>query len=137
MGSRSGTLYDRTLAYETELVKLYGSITVGAAGAVTSFQGGGIESVTKETAAGNYTIKLKHQYDRLLFVDVKPVKATVSDVAAVQLLKAPADLQDDFKAGGVVIQLLDAAGAAVNAASGEVVLFEITARRGSVGPYDA
>jgi len=135
--SRSGTLYDRTLAYETELVKLYGSLVVGASGAVTSFQGGGIESITKETAAGNYTIKLKHQYDRLLFVEVKPVKATVSDVTSCQILKAPANLQADFKAGDVVIQLLDADGAAVNAASGEAILFEITARRGSVGPYDA
>jgi hypothetical protein len=137
MGSRSGTLYDRTLAYETELVKIYGSIVVGAAGAVTSFQGGGFESVTKETAAGNYTIGLKHAYDRLLFVNVVPVKATVSDVASVQVLNAPATLQATFKGGEVVIQLLDEAGAAVNAASGEVLLVEITARRGSVGPYDA
>jgi hypothetical protein len=129
-------LYDRNLSFEVDTVTVYGQITVGAAGAVASFKGGGIADVVKETAAGQYTITLKKKLARLLGVKITPVKATATGIVQTQVISA--DLQGDFTGDGkVVIQCLDETPAAVNPASGEILLIEIIARRSSVGPFDA
>ena len=129
-------LYNRQLSFEVDTVSIFGQIVVGATGAVASFAGGGIKAVTKETAAGQYTIELTKKFDRLLALKVTPVKATASSVLQVQAITA--DLQGDFRSDGkVVIQCLDETPAAVNPASGEILLVEIVARRSSVGPFDA
>lgn len=60
-------------------------ITVGASGAVTSFIGTGIESVTKETNAGEYTIVLddlndEFTFSSLLNASIQTSGATLEDV---------------------------------------------------------
>jgi hypothetical protein len=131
-------LYKNQLSYEADTVEIFGGIVIGAAGAVTSFQGGGVESVVKETAAGQYTIKLKHNMNRFLFLETLVVGAAISTAAQVQLLETPATLQADFKGSReLTIQIVNEALAAVNLASGNELKFKITARRTEVGPYDA
>jgi len=131
-------LYKNSLQYEADTVKLYGSIIVGAAGAVTSFSGGGLEGVVKETAAGQYSITLKDRLNRLLFVSAMVVQGAISTAAQVQVLEDPATLQANVKADRTfVLQVIDEALAAVNLASGAELKLEITVRRTSVGPYDA
>ena len=124
-------------SYEKDTVTIYGSITVGASGAVTSFAGGGISSVTKEATAGQYSITLSDYFQRLLFVKALNVDDAVSAWASVAVLEDPATLQSDFKSDKTFkIQLQDYAAAAVNATSGAVIYLEITCRNTSVGPYD-
>lgn len=131
-------LYKNSMQYEADTVKLYGSIVVGAAGAVASFAGGGISGVVKETAAGQYSITLADRLNRLLFVSGMVVQGAISTVANLQVLEVPADLQTDVKADRTFkIQLVDETLTAVDLASGAELKLEITVRRTSVGPYDA
>jgi hypothetical protein len=131
-------LYKNSMSYEADTVKLYGSLVVGAAGAVASFAGGGISGVVKETAAGQYSITLADRLNRLLFVSGMVVQGAISTVAHLQVLEAPATLQAGVKADRTfVIQLVDESLAAVNLASGAELKLEITVRRTSVGVYDA
>lgn len=131
-------LYKNSMSYEADTVKIYGSIVVGAAGAVTSFAGGGISGVVKETAAGQYSITLADRLNRLLFVSGMVVQGAISTVAQLQVLEDPATLQTDVKADRTFkVQLVNASLLAVDLASGAELKLEITVRRTSVGPYDA
>lgn len=131
-------LYKNPLTYEADTVKIYGSIIVGASGAVTSFSGGGISGVVKETAAGQYSITLKDTLNRLLFVSGLVVQGAISTVAQMQVLEAPSSLQTDVKADRTFkVQLVDETLTAVDLASGAELKLEITVRRTTVGPYDA
>lgn len=136
--STDAYLYKNSMSYEADTVKIYGSIVVGAAGAVTSFAGGGISGVVKETADGQYSVTLADRLNRLLFVSGMVVQDAISTVAHLQVLEDPADLQADVKADRTfVLQLVDETLTAVNLASGAELKLEITVRRTSVGPYDA
>lgn len=122
---------------EKDTVTLFGTVDIGASGAVSLAKGGGIESVTKEATAGQYTIQLAERYSRFLNIQAQVVRATPSAVATVQLLMAPATLQADVKADGqLVIQCLDFAGVAANPESGAQLQLRIVMRNSSVGPND-
>lgn len=129
---------NRMYSPEADVVSLFGSISIGAAGAVSSFQGGNISNVVKEATAGQYSITLSEKYQRLLSVQCMPViAASASGVATIEVLEAPASLQSDFKADSTFkIQLYDETLAAADAASGTQLLVEIKVRRSSVGPFD-
>ena len=123
---------------EVDVVNLFGSIVIGAAGAVTSFQGGGIKSVTKEATAGQYTIELTDLFARILGASFESLAVGPTLVGKLQILNDPATFQADVKADGkITIQCLDFAGAAVNPASGEAILVDIKARQSKIGRYDA
>lgn len=129
---------NRVYSCEADLVELFGSISIGASGAVSNFAGGNISNVVKESADGQYSITLSEKYERLLFIDATPVIASAqSGIATVEVLEAPASLQSDFKADRTFkIQLYDETLAAANAASGTQLLLKITVRRSSIGPFD-
>lgn len=132
--SRSPTRW----SFEKEVGDIYGKIVVGASGAVTSFQGAGIASVVKEATAGQYTITLQAGFMRLLAVSASVVDSAASDIAMVQVLATPADLQADFKADkAIVIQCLDFAGVAADSASGSNILFKLEVRQNSSSVFDA
>lgn len=125
---------------EMNVVELNASFSVGAAGAVVanSLKGGGFSSVVKESTAGQYTITLSDRWNRLLAVDAQVVLATIAaSMPKAQILMDPATLQSDFKSNGeIVIQFVDAAGAAVNVDSGAMVMIDMRVRNSSVGPWD-
>ena len=124
-----------TYSVEKETVHLYGQLVVGAAGAVTSFAGGGFVGCTKQVADGQYEIELL-EGNRLLEVSVVSVLGSASGVARAQIFETPATFQADFKADKKFkIQLLDFAGAAVNAASGEYLYIKVVYRRSSVDQF--
>lgn len=117
----SADFYNASLSLEKDMVSLRCAITVGASGAVTSFDGKGIKSVTKEVADGQYTVELTAAYSKFLELRGSVISASISDVTTVQALMAPATIDADIASTGLVVQCLDAAGAAANAASGEVI----------------
>lgn len=129
-------IYNPELAIEKQVVHMYATFMIGAAGAVGTFTSIGIASATKLGGDGAYTITMSDLYDKLLFVNITPVSSAVggSLVTSAEVATAPASLQTDFKAGTFDIQFYDNAGAAINAANGTMVMIEVIARRSSVGP---
>lgn len=122
---------------ERELVKLFGSVVIAAAGAVHLVKGMGIKGVTKEIADGQYTIELEDAYKRYMFGNANFVSAAGSGVAKVEVLANPANFQKDFTTNKtIVIQCFDFAGAAVNPAAGSVLSFDAWVRNSSEGPAD-
>lgn len=122
---------------EQDVCSLYGSMVVGAAGAVATVKGGGIKSITKQVADGQYEIELEDGWNRFLFSSSGFVAAAPINIAAVQVLETPASFQADFKADKkYIIQMLDFAGAAANATAGSVFSFCIQVRRSGVAPFD-
>jgi hypothetical protein len=122
---------------EVDVVNIFGQLNIGAAGAVSSFSGGGIKSVTKEATAGQYTIELTDLFARILMAKFQSMAPGASLVGAIQLFETPATFQADVKADGkITIQCLDFAGAAVNPASGEAIMIDIKARQSKIGRYD-
>jgi hypothetical protein len=105
---------------------LFGSFLVGASG------------VVKEATAGQYTVTLSDRWNRLLKANAEVVLATIAaSLPKAQILMAPSTLQSGFKADGeIVIQFVDAAGAAVNPDSGAMVMMDVIVRNSSVGPWD-
>lgn len=100
---------------ERATVQLFGTVAIGAAGAVSAVKGYGIASVVKEATAGQYSIVLSDKFARCLCVTAQVVHDSISGVAVVQVLEIPANLQGAVAAAtGFKIQCIDAAGAAVN-----------------------
>jgi PKD repeat protein len=130
--SRSPT----TWTYEHEVGAIYPKVVVGASGAVTSFKGAGVASVVRNST-GNYTITLSATYQRLLFASGTVVNATATSVAAVQVFQAAATVQSSFKStGAITVQLLDFAGAAVDAPSGSHLWFKLDVRFSPTAVFD-
>jgi len=114
-------------------VTLYATLAVGASGAVSAVKGYGISSITKESTAGQYSSVLSDKFTRALSVQAQIVHSAISAAATVQVLETPAALQADVVAGtGFKIQLVDAAGAAVNAESGAQVFIQVVVVNSSV-----
>jgi hypothetical protein len=114
-------------------VTLYATLAVGASGAVSAVKGYGISSITKESTAGQYTVVLSDKFTRALSVQAQIVHSAISAAKSVQVLETPAALQADVVAGtGFKIQLVDAAGAAVNAESGAQVFIQVVVVNSSV-----
>jgi hypothetical protein len=118
---------------EVDVVELFGTITIGASGAVSASSGKGIASVVKETAAGQYTITLSDRYNSLLFASAVVLDDTNSDPVTVGI--QPRLLSQDVNNATptVAIQFYDHTdGSAANPASGAVVYVSIKVRNSSV-----
>lgn len=113
-------------ALEQGLVHLYLKVVVGASGAVTSFEGKGVKSVVKESAAGRYTITLEDSYPEILHVSLSPLVA--SPATGQGLLPSVASISSS----SVVVQLLDDASVAANLPSAAQLLVEIKLKNSSV-----
>jgi hypothetical protein len=123
---------------EKSVVKLYATLTIGASGAVSSFQGGGIESIVKESGDGLYTITTEDKWSRILSVQIQHVGDTASDVKSWSVDTAIATLQSGYASSKeIALQGYNATGTEVNPASGEAFIMEITMRHSSYGPFDA
>lgn len=137
MAITSRNYYRNYNSLEVDVVNIFGQFNIGAAGAVSGFQGGGIKSVVKEATAGQYTITLTDLFARILMPKFQSMAQGVSLVAQIQLFEVPGTFQADVKADGTItIQCLDFAGAAVNPASGESIFIDIKARQSKIGRYD-
>lgn len=79
-----------------DTVTLFLRINVGTSGAVSSAGGLGFTSVTKESTAGQYSIKLDSKFNRFLGMTWNIVDDAISQIAAVQVLEDPAAIQADM-----------------------------------------
>jgi len=115
-------------------LELFGRITIGTTGAVSSYSGIEVSSVTKNSHAGDYTITLKNIYYKLLsFKAIIQSRAANSEVFQVEIDPASSSGVDaDLLAKVINIQLYDAAKADVNAASGSVIIWNATVRNSAI-----
>lgn len=114
------------LSLEKRPVSLFCKLVVGAAGAVSSYQGLGLSSITKESGDGLYSITLSDQYQALFGINVVGVLGSAVSFAGCYIKETPTSLQTDFKADKTFkVEFLDFAGAAVNPASGTEILFQV------------
>ena len=65
------TFFNRLYSGEGDVVSLFGRCTIGAAGAVSSIEGTGISTITKESGTGEYSITLEDNYNKFLKGDVQ------------------------------------------------------------------
>jgi hypothetical protein len=80
---------------EKKLVKVFGALTVGASGAVSSEVGQ--LSFVKEGTAGQYSVTSDQAFYRVMAVNVTKVGASISTVCSVSILETPSSLQSDFR----------------------------------------
>lgn len=126
-------------AMEMAPVTLYGSMVIGASGAVAGISGGGIKSITKLTDAGAYEIELDTASARFLNFEWGFVTTATngSGVAMVEINEIPSTFQSVLKSSKKFkVQMRDIAGAKVNAAAGSGFIFLLEVRRGLIGTWD-
>lgn len=94
--------------------------------------------MTKNGAAGNYTIQLSDRFNWLLAARANAIgPAMLACLPDAQIIATPASLQSSFSSNGqVVVQFISAAGVAANPDSGSQVMARITVRNSTVGPWD-
>lgn len=138
MGGCNRLLNQFQYTYEKDSVTVYGSVLFGATGAVTSYLGGGVTSVTKVAATtGQYLITFDDQFCRFLMANFCVVNDALTAISQVQLLQEASTLQADVTANkSFIMAVADDAGAAVDPEDGAAIYFQIVFRRTDVGPFD-
>lgn len=112
---------DMTLAKKVYNCK----ILIGASGAVTSYEGENVLSVTKETTAGQYTIELSDLSDELTFDEVLYANAMVLGAGGLDDLTCMV-LADTLSTDGKFkIQML-AAGVATDVTATNYLCLEVS-----------
>lgn len=129
MANRS---FKRTIyTYEQDIVEIFVSMTVGATGAVGTVKG---PATIARTGTGAYTITLADAFHRLLGVQAVNMDATSS---AIVYWQVPSDTADaDIRSKQVKVAAYSATATAADPANGSKIVFRITARNSSVGPWD-
>lgn len=109
----SNRIYNQEMALEKQVCHVDAGLIIGASGAVTSYSGLGVESIVKESGAGNYTITLQDSYDKVLSL-VSTVNCSAvggSAIGSVEISTAVASLKAAIKAKAFAIQLYAPTGA--------------------------
>ena len=118
---------------EIDTVALYATATIGASGAVSSYSGKGVTSVTRDST-GQYKVNLSDSYNAILWADVQTKHTTGSDPATVGVHGRWEDEDVDHSTAPYVQFQMFAGddGAAADPASGAVLYFKIELRNSSV-----
>lgn len=105
---------------EKKICQIYCDFTVGGTGAPTlvSLNSKGVTSITRNSA-GKYTIVLDDNYTKFLGGHISVINAVAAAAPITQFWSASPST------GTIVIQLLDAAGAAADLASGAEVVVKM------------
>lgn len=120
---------------EREVLSIYGQVLIGAAGAVTSYQGVGVTSVVKDTGDGDYLITLDDKYDTLLHASFMSSDDADTAIGIFQLQDSWADIQTAIKAGTAIPFTCKSDGTtAANPADGEAISFRLDVRRTPTTP---
>ena len=117
---------------EVNVCEIFGSITIGASGAVTTSSGKGIASVVKESAAGQYTITLSDSYNSLLWGGFT-LKSTTDGAQTIGTAYRINSEAVSNSTPTVVLQCSDTAtGADATPTSGDVIIFTFKLKNSSV-----
>lgn len=122
-------------AFEQDIVRLFGTVAIGATGAVGTVKGGGIGSVTR-TGTGAYTITLSDAYTKLLEFNWCFGGGTASGIGGIELVSPLATQTSDIKSKNIKIQCYSSGSTAADPANGAILQFFAQTRMSSVGPWD-
>lgn len=111
---------------EKGVVRLFCTVTLGATGAVSSFSGKGVTSVTRNSA-GNYTIVLQDKYVSLLKsnASIRGTASTGTPTAGKAMAAVPFNPVVGNNTNSIQVQCLDAAAAAADATDNWFLEFEL------------
>lgn len=126
--------FDQTLdSLVKKLTLVQGSVVIGATGAVGTTTGNGVSSIAR-VSAGKYTITLSDTYYRFVGLEYSFYEGGAGSplVYTLSVFSDPQSATVGVPAGLLTIQCRDAAGAAVDPASGAVLYFSILLRNSSV-----
>lgn len=130
MASRMFLPYLGTL--EVDVVELFGSCVIGASGAVSSYSGKGITSITK-SATGKYSVNLADRYNLFLYGSCNLLDDTNSDPATVGVHNRLFSEAVNNATPAVVFQFVAGDdGAAADPAEGATLYFNLKVRNSSV-----
>lgn len=104
-------LFKEMQSLDSEVKVLYGTVTFGASGAVSSVSANGF-TVTKPAGTGLYTVALDDKYGALLGVDATLFNAGTVANSSIQL-------SSDFASGNTFQLQFLTAGVAANALTGQ------------------
>lgn len=118
---------------EVSVVELFGSITIGATGAVSAQSGKGIGTITR-TSAGLYSIPLTDTYSSFLWGGITLLDSASSDPSTVGTAsRFKSQAVSSGTAPLVTIQMYASDdGAAADPASGAVIYFTLKLKNSSV-----
>ena len=110
-----------------EIVKLYGSVTIGASGAISSQDCKGFSVAKTASETGRYTVTLE---DR--FTAFRGAQVALEGVADAALTALFAGVRNVSMSGQTLdLQFVGAVGTDTNPASGNVLYIELTLQNGS------
>lgn len=109
-----------------EIVKLYGAVTIGAAGAVESVDAKGFTVTKTAGETGRYTVALEDSYTAFRGASVSVEGAADAALTAV----AGAVRNVDVAAKTLDVQMVAAVGTDTDPADGDVVHIEVTLQNG-------
>jgi hypothetical protein len=129
-------LKSRLYTFETDLVKIVGTMTVGATGAVGTVKGMGIASVTR-TGVGAYTVTLQDSYHMVWGHHIAFGGGTASGIGGVELVDTQANIKTNIRTNKQIkIQCYSATTTAADPANGTTMFFSFLVRNSNIGPQD-
>lgn len=117
-------LFKEMQSLDSEVKVLYGAVTFGASGAVSSVSANGL-TVTKPAGTGLYDVTLSDKYGALLGVDCTLFNAGTAANSAVQI-------NSDFASGNTFQLQFLTAGVAANALTGQKLYLTIHLRNSAL-----
>jgi len=121
------TFYQHRGSLSREIVKLYGSVTVGAAGAVSSQSCKGFSVALTDSETGRYTVTLEDAYNAFRGAHVCVEGA--DDAALTVLFGGVRNV--DVAGKSLDLQMVGAIGTDTDPASGDVLHIELTLQNGA------
>lgn len=121
------TMYKRQFqgTYEDGVTTVFAKAVIGASGAVASYKGLGVRTITKSVADGTYVVTLDRRYNALL-------SAHVTEIAATPTGASFGVTADAIAASGALTLVSNVAGTEANPASATVLLIEIKLKDSTV-----
>jgi hypothetical protein len=124
MSNRNYASGGKIYSMHVKPVMVTSTIQIGATGAVSSYVGSMVQSVTR-ISTGIYKIKLQAQtnFPRLYFASgsAQSPSSGLSGVLGIEIQNAPNESAATITGAELTIKCLDAAGAVVNPASGSAI----------------
>jgi hypothetical protein len=115
------------MSLHIDMVFINFNVTIGATGAVSSFRGAGVSSITR-SATGKYDVVLQDKYALMLYESASLVSETFSGIGSVELVNA--DYQTRVAAGTALqFQCYNNSGAATDPADLSVLQGILILRR--------
>lgn len=119
----NSNLFQFRQSYQRNLVDIFAQISFAALGVPTLVAGKGVSSIER-VSAGLFNIHLREPFGGVMHVQQMPLLASGAPAAAQMVVRSVSNI-NTLSDPQIQVEFLDAAGAAIDPASGEQVLMQI------------